>query len=126
MKVGRFMCVALAASLFPAVASADDPRDPSMRSAAARARDSAATRQLNLGELSRVRAREARGELGWHYARATENSSRVNADYADGSRTYQRARADYARDRAQYERDMAAWRRSVAACGAGEYSACDN
>jgi hypothetical protein len=112
MKIGRLMGVALAASLLPAVAFADDPKDPSMRSPAARARDSAATRQLNLGELARVRAREARGELGWHYASSTDNFSRANTDYA--------------RDRAQYEREMKQWRRSVAACRAGEYSACEN
>lgn len=126
MRISRFMGMAVAAWVLPAVAFADDPRDPSMRNPAALARDSAATRQLNLGELSRVRAREARGELGWHYARTTENFSRVNADAAEGARSYQRARADYARDRAQYERDMAAWRRSVAACRAGDASACGN
>ena len=115
MKIGRLMSAALAVSLFPAVALADDPRDPSMRNPAARARDSALTRQLNLSELSRVRAREARGELGWHYASDTS-----------GARSSERASTDYARDRAQYERDMAAWRRSVAACRNGDYSACDN
>jgi hypothetical protein len=34
--------------------------------------------------------------------------------------------ADYSRSRARYERDMAAWRRAVAACRAGDYSACDD
>lgn len=115
MRIGRLMGVALAVSLFPAIALADDPRDPSMRNPAVRARDSAATRQLNLGELSRVRAREARGEMGWHYSSDT-----------NGGRNYQQASADYARDRARYERDMAVWRRAVAACRDGDYSACDN
>jgi hypothetical protein len=124
MTIGRLIGLALAASLLPAVAYADDPTDASMRNPVARARDSAATRQLNLSELSRVHALEARGELGWHYANGTGNLARVNETGID--QRYQRARADYARDRAQYERDMAAWRRSVAACRNGDYSTCNN
>jgi hypothetical protein len=107
MKVNPFVCAAIVAALMPAVALADDPHDPTMRSAAARARDSAGTRQLNRQELARVRARDARNG-GWR-------SSGRNAA----------ADAEYAHDRAQYERQMAAWRRAVAACQAGDYSACD-
>lgn len=120
MKISRLMCATLVASVLPATALADNPRDPSMRSAAARARDREGTRQLNLAALQNVREREARGELGWRPAR-TENT-----EYAANTSDYQRARADYSRDRAQYERQMAQWRRAVAACRAGDYSACDN
>lgn len=121
MKIGSFVCVALSASLLPAAALADNPNDPSMRNPAALARDREGTRKLNLAALRDVRAREARGELGWRPAPARER-----ADYADGSYDYRQASADYARDRARYERDMANWRRAVAACRAGDYSACDN
>ncbi len=126
MRFHRFMCIAVTALLLPAAASADDPRDPTMRSAAARARDREIIRKLNLKELARVRALEARGELGWHIPRNSDKGSAVNASYAAQSSDYERAKADYARDRAQYERDMAAWRRAVAACRQGDYSACDN
>lgn len=118
MKISLFACVALAASLLPAVALADNPNDPAMRNAAARARDREDTRKLNLDALRDVREREARGELGWRPARATE--------YAANSANYRRGMANYARDHAQYEREMAAWRRAVAACRAGDYAACDN
>lgn len=109
MKIRSFACAALAASLLPAVALADNPNDPSMRNPAARARDREGTRQLNLAALQDVRARQARGELGWRPGHASDS-----------------ANSDYARERARYERDMAVWRRAVAACRAGDYSACDN
>ena len=54
------VCAVLAAALMPGAALADDPRDPAMRSAAARARDKAIIRQLNLREAARVREREDR------------------------------------------------------------------
>lgn len=121
MKISPFVCAALAASLLPAAALADNPNDPSMRSAAARARDREDTRKLNLGALRDVREREARGELGWRPARAADN-----AEYAANSADYRRNMANYDRDRARYEREMADWRRAVAACRAGDYAACDN
>jgi hypothetical protein len=114
MKVNPFVCAAIVAALMPAVALADDPHDPTMRSAAARARDSAGTRQLNRQELARVRARDARNG-GW---RSSGRNAAADAEYAERS-------TNYAHDRAQYERQMAAWRRAVAACQAGDYSACD-
>lgn len=55
MSSKLFAWAALAAVLVPTVAAADDPNDPTMRSAAARARDHAIIRQLNLQELARVR-----------------------------------------------------------------------
>lgn len=109
MKMNPFVCAALVAALVPAAALADDRNDPTMRSAEARARDKEITRNLNNQALSRARARDA--------------------GYAEGWRAYKAkpaADAAYARDRAQYEREMAAWRRAVAACRAGDYSACDN
>lgn len=53
------------ALLVPAVALADDPNDPAMRSSAARARDKAMTRKLNQDQLARVRARDARYAEQW-------------------------------------------------------------
>lgn len=109
LRITPFICAAIVAATIPAVARADDPRDPSMRSAQARARDRGIIRQLNLEEGARVRARDARYAKGWR-------------EYANRSKD----EADYARSRAQYERDMAAWRHAVAACRAGDYSACGN
>ena len=55
MRVDRFVCVALVAALLPAAALADDPNDPAMRSADARARDHAMIQKLNQDELAMVR-----------------------------------------------------------------------
>ncbi|WP_028056155.1 hypothetical protein [Sphingobium bisphenolivorans] len=106
MKIGLTMCAfAMAAALLPAVARADDPNDPTMRSAAARARDRAIIKRMNQQQLAYVRARDAR----------MQRSYRV----ADSDReAYAEARADYARQ-------MSAWRRAVAACNAGHYEYCD-
>lgn len=107
MKSSLFACaLAMGAALSPTAALADDPRDPSMKSAAARARDSAETKRLNEGQLSYVRDRDAR-ILGDHRAAQGE----IDRDYAN-------ARADYSRK-------MAAWRRAVAACNAGQRDYCD-
>lgn len=114
MRAKSSVCAAIVAAMLPAAAYADDPRDASMRSAAARARDSDMTRQLNL------RAGVA--------ARSTGQRRVVLAgggDYAAAVRAHDDEMARYARNRAQYERDMADWRRAVAACRAGDYSACD-
>ena len=115
MRVALFLCAAVAAAIMPAVVHADDPNDPTMRSPAARARDHAIIRQLNLNELAKVRGRDARYAEGWRAWREGGTRSQDN----------QRDMANYARKREQYERDMAAWRRAVAACRAGDYSACD-
>lgn len=58
-------CAALAAAVLSVPALADDPRDPSLRSAAARAKDKARIRALNLQEAERVRARDAQYAEGW-------------------------------------------------------------
>jgi hypothetical protein len=99
MKVNLFVCALVGAVLLPAAALADDPNDPSMRNAAARARDREMTRQLNLRQGAMVRERDAR--------------------YAAQNQGYTQSRADY-------EQQMAAWRRAVAACNAGDYAACGN
>ena len=114
MKLSRLVCTIFAASLMPAVAQADDPNDPTMRSPAARAHDREMTRRLNRGELARVRQRDARIYAAY------------DREQAANSRDHENAMADYRHDRLQYERDMAAWRRSVAACRAGDYAACGN
>lgn len=107
MKVRIFACVAaLGAALLPAVALADDPHDPTMRSPAARARDRAIIRQMNQQQLAYVRDRDAR--IMRDYRRAKSGGE----GYAD-------ARADY-------DRQMASWRRAVAACNAGRWEYCDN
>ena len=118
-----FACAAIAAATMPVAAQADDPHDPTMRSAAARARDREIIRQLNRQELAMVRERDAGYAAGW---RATRDAEGGNDDYAARRRENDQAVADYARSRAQYERDMADWRRAFAACRAGDYSACDN
>lgn len=99
--------LALGAVLVPAAAMADDPYDPSMRSAAARARDRAIIKQMNQRQLDYVRQRDAR----------SQRSYRAAQDDLDGS---------YADARAEYARKMAAWRRAVAACNAGRWEYCDN
>lgn len=122
MRIAFFVCAA-AAAVLPAAALADDPRDPTMRSAAARARDRAIIRQLNLQELARVRARDARYAEGW---RAAREGRAADAEYAARSRDHEQDMADYARSRARYDREMSEWRRAVAACNRGDYSACDD
>ncbi len=57
--------IALGLFLVSSAALADDPNDPSMRSAAARARDKEVIRQLNLAELRHVNARDARLSKQW-------------------------------------------------------------
>ncbi|WEK42559.1 MAG: hypothetical protein P0Y64_14370 [Candidatus Sphingomonas colombiensis] len=116
MRNKRFICAAMVAAMLPGVAGADDARDPAMRSAAARARDSEATRQLN------VQAGAAITGPRWRTVRAGGDY----AGYTAASRDHDRDMARYASDRARYEREMAEWRRAVAACRAGDYAACDN
>ena len=95
MKTGLFAgALALGIALAPAAASADDPRDPSMRSAEARARDKAIIKRLNQEQLAYVQNRDAQYAEGW---RAYRNGPQLNAAH-----------------QAQYDREMAAWRRAVA------------
>ena len=115
--------LALATALLPVAALADDPHDPTMRTAAARARDHAIIRSLNQRELAYVRQRDTRYAEGW---RAYRMRSANSQDYARRRSDYERANQRYAEDQSRYQRQMAAWRRAVAACRAGVYSACDN
>lgn len=113
MRVRSVVVASITFALAPISAWADDPHDPEMQSPAALARDRALTRQLNLGELARVRKRDAGMFAAYNDRRDAASSA------------HQQAMDDYARDRAQYERDMARWRRAVAACRAGDYDACN-
>ena len=102
--------VALAVAAFSSPGLADDPNDALLsRSAAARAKDKAVIRQLNINELNRVRARDARYAKDW---------------VAYGQQPARQA--EYERERAAYEKKMSAWREAVRRCRAGDYSYCDN
>lgn len=118
MRVYKLVCAAVIAASLPAVALADDPRDPEMQNVTARERDREGVRDLNRQELDRVRERDARYAKGWQSSQAGGSYGASNADYAARLRDYERAKA-------QYDRDMAEWRRAVAACRAGDRSACD-
>jgi hypothetical protein len=124
MKINPLVCAAVVATMMPVSALADDPLDPAMRTEAARARDRAIIRQLNLQEGARVRERDAGYAAGWRAWREDGNAGARGA-HAARSRNYERDMANYARDRARHEKQMSAWRRAVAACRAGDYSECD-
>ena len=96
--------LAMGIALVPAAAMADDPHDPSMRIAAARARDAAIIRRLNQEQLAYVQNRDAQ--------------------YAEGWRAYREGPRVAPARQAQYEREMAAWRRAVARCNAGYTEYC--
>lgn len=101
MTMKFFACaLALGAAATSSAALADDPNDPAMRSAAARARDRAIIRQLNLDQAANVRARDAQQAAGW------------------------RAYKDYPAQRAAHERRMAEWRSAVRLCESGHYEYC--
>src|SRR3546814_6273140 len=123
MRVSHFapaLCaLACAAGLATAPARADDPTDPAMRSAAARARDKAIIRQLNEDQLAYVRQRDAGYAKDWEAYREAKAGNRDEGDsrYEADQRTYSDARSDY-------EAAMAGWRRDVAACRAGYYEHC--
>jgi hypothetical protein len=106
MRTGLLGCaLALGAALLPTTALADDPHDPTMRSAAARARDRAIIKQMNQQQLAYVRERDAKSRQAYREAQ--------NA-----------ARDTYADARAEYAHKMRAWRHAVAACNAGHWEYC--
>ncbi len=112
--------LALLALSASTAALADDPNDPALQSPAARARDHAMTRQLNLDEIAMAQQRDAAYARGWRQKR------RENADpAANTAHDYAQEMADYAANRARYERQMSQWQRAVSACRAGYYEACD-
>jgi hypothetical protein len=105
---GSFLCaLAVSAALLPSAAIADDPHDPSMRSAAARARDRAVIKRMNQDQLAYVRRRDAKRMQAFNEAKSARDSK-----YADA--------------RSAYGREMAAWRRAVAACHAGRWEYCEH
>lgn len=95
-----FGALALVSLGIPGTALADDPNDPAMRSAEARARDAAIIRQLNREQLRHVEQRDAQ--------------------YAEGWQAYR----DAPRQQAEYERRMAEWRRAVRLCESGHRQYC--
>lgn len=108
MRKGLLGCaLALCAALLPTAALADDPNDPTMRSAAARARDSAIIKRMNQQQLAYVRQRDAKRWQAYREAQRGHDDA-----YADA--------------RAEYADKMRAWRRAVAACNAGHWEYCDN
>lgn len=126
MRSTVLFCLGTAMMLLSAAAHADDPRDPTMRNADARARDSEQTRQLNVQAGSEVQSRGLRYEVRQRVITADAGYAADQAQYDAASRDHDRDMDRYARDRAQYERQMADWRRAVAACRAGYYDACAN
>jgi hypothetical protein len=121
MRVNLLICAALVAAMIPAAALADDPHDPTMRDPAARALDHAMTRRLNIQESAMVRERDARyaaDSQAWH------DQGSANHEYTAQVRDQERATVVYAHARDRYDRAMSEWRRAVAACRAGDYSAC--
>lgn len=71
--------LALGLAALAGAAMADDPHDPAMRSAAARARDHEQIRQMNLAQLRYVRQRDAQYAKGWRaYRKAHGRRSLAN------------------------------------------------
>lgn len=101
---------------------ADDPKDPTMQTPEAIARDRAIIRQMNKDMLAQVRKRDAGYAQGW---RDYRNAPRAQAEYERRLADYERQNSRYANDRKRYEQAMADWRRDVRACRAGYYAACD-
>jgi len=125
----------LAAAMVPGYAMADDPNDPAMRSAAARARDRAIIRQLNRDQLAYVQKRDAGYAQGWQNYREGQGGAqgrtqaRAQSDYEDtayDAPAYDARRdgAAYEQSRRQYEQDLAAWRHAVSQCRQGNYAYC--
>jgi hypothetical protein len=112
--------------MVPTVAAADDPHDPTMRTAVARTRDREIIRGLNLQELAHVRERDARYAESSRAWRSRSGAASVDPEYSHRSQGYAHAMAAYASDQNQYQRDLSQWRRAVSACRAGDYSACDD
>lgn len=101
MKIGILAgAMALGLAMMPGAAFADDPNDPAMRNAEARARDAAMVRQLNREQAEYVRQRDAQNRAGWQ-----------------AYREQPQAQADY-------DRQMAQWREAVRRCNAGQHRYC--
>ncbi|WP_246543231.1 hypothetical protein [Novosphingobium profundi] len=128
--------LAVLVSVLAAPALADDPKDPAMRSRAAREADAAEIRRLNREEAAYVQQRDARYAQGWQDWRDARDArggyqSRSGSNYAQDMRDHDAGRSaadddrrSYARARADYEAAMAEWRHDVSACRAGYYEHC--
>ncbi len=127
MRASIRLFLTILASTVPVVAMADDPKDMTMRSAAARARDREMTREANLSERAVVRRRDVRDAQRSRVTRIdSDRYEAADGEYAAASRDHGQAMETYQRRRQQYERELAEWRRSVAACRDGDYAACGN
>lgn len=111
---------ALAGSCVAMPVLADDPRDPAMRSRAAREADAAEIRRLNRAQAAYVQRRDARYAEGWQEWREAEGGALDRETARQASEDQDR----YADARAEYEQEMAEWRRDVSACRAGYYGHC--
>ena len=112
MKSVLLACAIALSAAVPGAALADDPSDPAMRNADARARDAAIIKRLNQQQLAQVRQRDAGYAEGWRAYRESGGASSADSG------------AENARRRVEYQREMAAWRRAVAACQAGRWEYC--
>lgn len=140
MKAYLAACAVMVAVLAPTYALADDPNDPAMRSAAARARDRAEIARLNRNQLAYVRKRDAAYAKDWAAYREAqgqgvregrgparsdyEETSYDETSYDRGAYGARRDGAAYAQSRRQYERDLADWRYAVSQCRQGNYAYC--
>lgn len=111
----------LGAVSVPSDVLADDPNDPEMQTAAARARDAELIRQLNRDMLAQIQAREASQRAGWQ---AYKDYPTRQAEYEAAMARYQQSQTAFADSRSQYEAEVAAWRRAVERCKAGEVQYC--
>ena len=120
-----FAALAFGAAALPGAAMADDPRDPEMQSEQAVALDRAKVRQLNLDMLAQVTARDAGYAAAWkQYEEAKANEAQHAEAYRIRMAAYLQQQSRYAADRQSYEQAMEDWRRDVAACRAGDRTAC--
>jgi hypothetical protein len=109
---------ALLAMALSSPALASDPPDAVTSDDIAHVRDHQRTQELNRREQARVRERDAGYAQGWAAVHAAGDANARN-------RAYDHQLTNYAHDRARYEQQLAEWRRAVAACQAGDYSACN-
>lgn len=116
--------IAAAFLALPGLALADDPKDPAMRTAAARAHDRELTRQLNLGQLAHVRERDAAYAVAWNAMREQDGIREANHRHAERTSRHRQALADYHAAQADYQTRLANWRNQVAACNGGNRGAC--
>ena len=81
MKIGLLVSTfAMGLTLLPGAALADDPHDPTMRSAAARARDSAIIKRMNQQQLAYVRQRDAKTMQAYREARRGRDGELLQAE----------------------------------------------